>query len=432
MHLTRPAIVLAILTLAAGILGQWSGSFGEVPWWRLFAGLLVLGLACELIVTRMRSVAARLGDDGRFFLGRDETLVLEFDNPGRRALALTFVAALPAALDSPADAVTLALPGAASRRAELPVRPLALGRHRLEPLPARIRGPLGLAWWSRRLPVEATVTVLPDTLGPKGKTAGVTRSGSSTEASIGGAMELHHLREYRPGDPLRAIDWKASARTSKLVTRVFNEDQHLEVMILLDAGRTSRTRIDEIDQFGHYVNLAARFAEYCVASDDRVGLVAFSDRPLASLPPGRGLAAVRRLRHTLGQLAPTAVESDVLAAALHLRHMLRHRCLVVILSDLYERSASSQLVQASRLLLPQHLPLVVGIMSEDVVALAEAPAGDWLDPYRSLAASEYRHDVGASVARLVKLGAHAMTARPGELDRKVLARYDLLRAQRRI
>jgi uncharacterized protein (DUF58 family) len=104
----------------------------------------------------------------------------------------------------------------------------------------------------------------------------------------------------------------------------------------------------------------------------------------------------------------------------------------VILTDLYERSATSQLVQASRLLLPHHLPLIVGIMSEDVVELAGAAADGWLDPYRGLAAREYQQHVAASVARLAQLGAHALTARPGELDRKVLARYDLLRAQRRI
>jgi uncharacterized protein (DUF58 family) len=166
--------------------------------------------------------------------------------------------------------------------------------------------------------------------------------------------------------------------------------------------------------------------------DDRVGLVAFTDRTIASLPTGRGTGAVRRLRQTLGDLAPAPIESDVLQAALHLRRLVRHRCLVVILTDLYERSATSQLVQASRLLLPQHLPLIVGITSEDVVRIAAAPAEHRLDPYRSLAAREYQQHVASNVARLMQLGAQALTARPRELDGKVFARYDLLRAQRRI
>jgi uncharacterized protein (DUF58 family) len=432
MSLTRPAIVLAVLTMVVGILGQWSGTGAAIPWWRLLAGLLLLALLFELLITRTRAIAARVPDDTQFYLGRNESVAVEFDNPARRPLALQFVATMPEGLTGPDEAQTVVLAPVASSRIELPVRSLALGRHAWTALPARVRGPLGLAWWSRTLPLAASLNVLPDTLGPRGNTQGIMRGGSTTENALGGAMELHHLREYRPGDPLRAIDWKATARTSKIITRVFNEDQHLEVMILLDAGRTSRTQIDEIDQFGHYVNLASRFAEYCVASDDRVGLVAFGDRPLGVLPPGRGIAAVRRIRHMLTGLAPEPVESDVLRAALHLRQLLRHRALVVILTDLYEQTSTSQLVQASRLLLPNHLPMIVGLMSEDVIALAGKSADDWLDPYQSLAARDYQHHVAANVARLTQLGAHALTARPGELDRKVLARYDLLRAQRRI
>ncbi|MDX1563031.1 MAG: hypothetical protein R3305_08890, partial [Gammaproteobacteria bacterium] len=83
-------------------------------------------------------------------------------------------------------------------------------------------------------------------------------------------------------------------------------------------------------------------------------------------------------------------------------------------------------------LLPNHLPLIVGLMSEDVVELAGRPAGDWLDPYHSLAAREYQQHIAASVARLTQLGAHALAARPAELDRRVLAQYALLRAQRRV
>src|SRR4030095_11632911 len=100
--------------------------------------------------------------------------------------------------------------------------------------------------------------------------------------------------------------------------------------------------------------------------------------------------AVTRIRAALTKLAPSPVESDVLAAALHVRNLVRHRCLVVILTDLYERSATSQLAQSARLLVPKHLPLIVGLSSGEVVEIAERSADDWLDPYTSLAAREYQ------------------------------------------
>lgn len=432
MNLTRKAVVILVLTMAVGIAGQWNAEIGAVPWWRLIAGLFTAGLAYEFLLTRNRPLSARLADDTRLFLGRETSLGIEFDNPSRRRLEIRFVASPPEVLACDPAPRPVALAPAGPSRAQLRVRPLALGEHAWRALPARIRGPLGLAWWSRSLQLDARICVVPDTLGPRAEASAAAPGGANLRSALGAGLELKYLRDYRPGDPLRALDWKATARTSKLITRVFSEDQHLEVMILLDAGRTSRTLIDSMNQFGHYVNLAARLAEYCVASDDRVGLVTFADRPLCSLPPGRGIGAVKRLRQSLTGTEPLAVESDVLQAALHVRQLLRHRCLVVILTDLYERSATSQLAQASRLLLPNHLPLIVGLMSEDVVALSDLEAKDWLDPYRSLAGREYRRQIERSVARLAQLGAEAVTARPAELDRRVLAQYGLLRRQRRI
>jgi len=273
--------------------------------------------------------------------------------------------------------------------------------------------------------------VLPDTLGPRGVYAG-SSEGATPQATIGGGQELHHLRDYQPGDPRHTIDWKATARSSRLVTRVFSEDQHLEVMLLIDAGRTSRTEVDGLQQLGHYANLAARFAEFCVAHDDQVGMIVFADRPLATLKPARGAQAVTRIRTVLGDLKPSSVESDVLAAALHVRETVRHRCLAVILTDLYERSATSALAQSTRLLVPKHLPLIAGLVSDEVFEVAERAANDWLDPYRALAAREYQRQVGANVARLGQLGAYSLTARARELDRRVLETYGRLRAQRRI
>ena len=113
--------------------------------------------------------------------------------------------------------------------------------HAWLPLPARVRGPLNLAWWSRRLAPSGAARVLPDTLGPRSAVAG-SSEGATPQATIGGGQELHHLRDYQPGDPRHTIDWKATARASRLVTRVFSEDQHLEVMLLIDAGRRAAPR----------------------------------------------------------------------------------------------------------------------------------------------------------------------------------------------
>jgi len=291
---------------------------------------------------------------------------------------------------------------------------------------------LGLAWWSRELRPSLQIAVAPDTLvrvrgRPRGNPAG-----ARPRRLIGAGSELHQLREYVRGDSLARIDWKATARARRLVTREFSEDQHLDVLVAIDAGRLSKVRAGRLDRFGVYANVVARFAEIVVPNDDRIGMMVFADRPLAVCTPDRGLPAVTRIRRTLAQLSVQSAESDPLAAAVRIRSMLQHRGLVVLLTDLDDASVADQLTRAVKLLSPPHLVVVAGIRSSEIPALAKREAHDWLDPWVSLAAEEHESRAESQRALLRRLGAPVIAATEDLLEQKVLAEYELLRRSRRI
>jgi uncharacterized protein (DUF58 family) len=249
---------------------------------------------------------------------------------------------------------------------------------------------------------------------------------------IGAGSELHQLRGYMPGDPPARIDWKATARARKLVTREFSEDQHLDVLVAIDAGRFSRVRAGRLDRFGLYANVAARFAEVVIPNDDRIGLLVFADRPLAVCAPDRGLPAVMRIRRALEELPVQAAESDPLAAAIRIRRMLKHRSLVVLLTDLDDTSVADQLARAVRLLSPPHLVVVAGVHSRDIKDLASGEARDWMDPWVALAAQEHESRAEAQRLLLRRLGAPVIAASEELLERTVLAEYESLRRSRRV
>ena len=276
------------------------------------------------------------------------------------------------------------------------------------------------------------MAVAPDTLirargRPRGNPAG-----ARPRRVIGAGSELHQLRGYVPGDSLARIDWKATARSRRLVTREFSEDQHLDVLVAIDAGRLSRVRAGRLDRFGVYANVVARFAEIVVPNDDRIGMIVFADRPLVVCPPDRGLPAVTRIRRTLAQLSVQAAESDPLAAAVRIRGMLKHRGLIVLLTDLDDASVADQLVRAVKLLSPPHLVVVAGIHSPEISDLARREAHDWQDSWISLAAQEHETRAESQRALLRRLGAPVIAATEELLEQKVLAEYESLRRSRRI
>jgi uncharacterized protein (DUF58 family) len=378
-------------------------------------------------------VTAGIETSPRALLGREQAAYFAFQNATARAIKVEYAPVVPEGVEAlGTDTRTfVAQPGAVSRD-PFTLLPVRLGPQSWPTLPARLLGPLGLAWWSRELRLSVKLAVAPDTLhAARGRPRG-NPAGSRSRRVIGAGQELHQLRSYVHGDPPTRIDWKATARARELVTREYSEDQHLDVLVVVDAGRLSRIRAGKLDRFGLYANVAARFAEIVVLNDDRIGMLVFADRPLAVCMPERGRAAVTRVRRTLEQLAIQPAESDPLAAAVRIRGMLKHRSLVVLLTDLDDASLADQLVRAVRLLSPPHLVVAAGVHSRDIADLAQVEARDWRDPWVALAAQEHAVRAESQRALLRRLGAPVVAASEELLEQRVLGEYEWLRRARRI
>jgi uncharacterized protein (DUF58 family) len=285
VHLARRAYALVLLTAVLAIAGIWSEARNSPALWHVPLALLLLGIACEGLYLRRVHPGAQLATAARAFLGRPQPAALVIVNPAHRALAVEYAPAMPAGFTPLTEVRRVTVPAGGSARDAFELTPVRLGPQSWPALPARVRGPLGLAWWTRALHPSQRVVVAPDTLRVRGRPRGLP-GGARSRRVAGAGAELYQLRDYVRGDPPSRIDWKATARCGALVTREFSEDQHLDILVAVDAGRFSRVHAGRLDRFGLYANLAARFAEVAVHNDDRVGLIVYAERVLAALPPG--------------------------------------------------------------------------------------------------------------------------------------------------
>jgi uncharacterized protein (DUF58 family) len=432
MHLAQRSYALILLTAVLAVTGIWSSQPGFGSLWRIPAVVLLAGLAWESAVVRRIMLVASIETAQRAFLGRAQPASVTLRNDSPRAVDVEYAPVLPEAFEPLTQTRRLMAPAHGAGRDSFTLLPIRLGVQSWQVLPARLRGPLGLAWWSRELRLPGQIAIAPDTLGrvtaqPRGNP-----SGPRSRRVVGAGAELYQLRGYRYGDPLARIDWKATARTQQLVTREFSEDQHLDILIAIDAGRFSRVRAGSLDRFGLYANLAARFAEIAAPNDDRIGLMVFSDRPLVACAPARGLSGVMRMRQALESLHAEPAESDPTAAAVRIRGMLQRRALVVLLTDLEDVNVADPLVRAVRLLSPPHFVVVAGVSSPEIPGLALKEAREWSDPWIALAAQEHTERVALHRLRLRRLGAPVVVAGAELLERTLLSEYEELRRSRRI
>jgi len=415
MHLTGRALLLALFGAVTFVAAQWSKDPDIDGLWRVVLLTLTAGLVLEAWAQRRVRLTARIMATPPLELGRGAALRLRIGHGARREQRIEWAPVAPDAApcaDTAARAATIA-PGVEADET-LSVSPRRLGAHVWPVLPARLLGPLGLAWWDRTLDPGATLRIVPDLL---------RRGAARTPAPVAGARplppqetagEIHRWRSWEPGDPLSRIDWKVTARTGALTTRVFRDDHHLALLLVVDAGCESAVGDGPLDALGQRVNLAARLGESALARGDRVGLVAFSDRVLRASPPVRDIAATPWLRAQFAALVPDPMPADPQVAVRAALRILRQPGGVVLWFG--DPPAEPLLALASR-----HSVVVVMPREQEVEALATAddpkPGRFWtaLAAERRLAATRER------AALLAARGIAVVNETPARLEAAIWA-----------
>lgn len=247
--------------------------------------------------------------------------------------------------------------------------------------------------------------------------------GRRTVTMPGRDGEFDRLRAYVPGDDLRHIDWKATARAREPMVRQHEAERSQCLYILLDATRWMGARTGDRTLFDHGVEAALALARAAVDAGDRVGLCVFDERTRLRVPPRQGAAQLARIREAIAFEQPTRGFPRYAAAATTVAADLRRRSLLVWLTDLADAQQGGELLSALRVLRGRHLSVVVCLDSGDLDAVARSPVHDEASLHHAAAAVDLLDERDARIARLRREGARVAVARPEAVAQVAVARY---------
>jgi len=375
-----------------------------------------------------------------FSVGRTGEVVYRWVNRSRHGVRLRAREVRPHLLGGLQPARVVAIGGGAELRERLPVEPVRRGRIRLgEGGGAFVidsRGPLGLGARRGSIAVPWDAVVYPPLVSVRLR-ASVAEArrrrepGVSPVRRLGEGRLFESLREWVPGDDVRNIDWKATARRGKTIARQYEAERRQQVLLVLDTGRLLSGEIDGVARLDYVVQAALELAYAAVQHDDNVGVMAFADGVQHFVPPQRGRAALRRVLDVLTVLEPTLVEPDYPGAFRYLAVRNRKRALTVLFTDVIDRLASEALVAHVATLRPRHLPLAVTLRNPELDAVAGARPVRLEDAFRKAAAEELLRAREEALTHMRRAGVLVLDVAPQRAAQAVVARYlDLKRRGR--
>lgn len=305
------------------------------------------------------------------------------------------------------------------------VRPLRRGEARFETAHLECRSRLGLWHARRRAGPRQHVRVYPDfarliglelrAVQGRAQLLGVRR-----KRRRGEGMEFHQLRDYQLGDTLRQVDWKATSRRRKLVSREYQEERDQQIVLLLDCGRRMRSLDGELEYFDHCLNAALLLTWIASRQGDAVGLLAFggADR---WLPPRKGRGAMRAVLEASYDLHATLEVADFSQAAQRLAALQRRRALVLLVTNLRDED-ESDLGAALAILRKRHLVVVASLREPEVEAMAQ------LDPRQreealDVCAAQLYLEQRAQALRRIGGRTRVLDVAPAQLPSALASRY---------
>jgi uncharacterized protein (DUF58 family) len=424
---TSRALVLAAIAALAGLAGLWT------PWGpdvMLLADVALLSLvwldaslAQPVQVTRDPLPALSVGHSGE--------VTYRWSNPSWRRARLNVREVRPDILGGTQPSRSVRIAPRSTTRELVTVQPLRRGKEAggtggfvLDSF-----GPLGLGRYRFRVPLPWEVTVFPPLVSVRLR-ASVAEALRRREAGMKAVRQLgegrlfESLREWVPGDDLRHIDWKATARRAKVITRQYEAERRQQVLLVLDTGRLMTADVAAgVARLDFAVQAALELAYAAAQHDDNVGIMAFADGVQHFVAPERGRAGVRGVMEVLAQVQPKLVEPDYPGAFRYLAARNRKRALTVLFTDVIDRFASDALVANVATLRPRHLPLAVTLRNPELDAAAGLRPETARDAFRKAAAEELLHAREEALSHMRRAGVIVIDVTPERAAQAVVAKY---------
>ena len=164
----------------------------------------------------------------------------------------------------------------------------------------------------------------------------------------GRGMNFEDVREYQPGDEIRAIDWNVTARLGNAFVKKFTEERELTVMLVVDVSASGNFGSVAESKRELAAEVACLLAFSAIRNNDKVGLVLFSDQVELFIPPKKGRSHTLRVIREILFFQPQGRGTAPSLALDYLNHVVTRRSVVFFISDFQAEDFSRALTITSR------------------------------------------------------------------------------------
>jgi len=372
-----------------------------------------------------------------FYIDCEDVIVFQIHNTGRHVLKAEMLLNLPRFWSHTEGMIKASVEPGETADIPFSLHPKRRGRYTLETLNLRFLSSRSLFQLYRKESLDVKIDVYPDIKELKEYFV-MARNNRLFEIGIhknryrGRGTELESLREYSKDDDSRVIDWKASARMNKPISRVFQMESMNDVVFVLDCGRLMTSEEGELSSLDLAINALLVLSHITITLGDHIRIIPFSDRIIGDFTSVRGKSSMKSILKFVTPIQAEFVESNYPLVFSHLQNTIRKRSLIIFVSDIIDDINYSMFKKNFSVLGKRHSLLFMLLRDRLLQEEANKESESLTDLYSITAARSMVLKRNQSIIKLKHSGIKVMDILPENVTARLVDKYLEIKASNQI
>lgn len=246
---------------------------------------------------------------------------------------------------------------------------------------------------------------------------------------IGSTLEFDHVREYVRGDEYKHMNWKASAKHSKLMVNQFQEEKSQPIYSFIDTGRAMRMPFNEMTLLDYAINATLVLSNAAILKQDRAGMLTFSKEINNHVPAEKRNNQIRKISDVLYGVSTLFEESEFGNLYAFARQHINKRSLIFMYTNFETLDALHRQLPYLRMLRKSHIVVVVVFKNTELVDMAKEPASTISDIYNKIIAEKFVYEKQLIIQELNRNGLQTIYTNPADLSINSINKYLEIKAR---
>ena len=240
---------------------------------------------------------------------------------------------------------------------------------------------------------------------------------------IGHTMEFEQIKNYIPGDDVRTINWKATAKRAELMANQYQDEKSQPIYSIIDLGRVMKMPFEELKLLDYAINSTLAFSNIALLKNDKAGMITFAKKVEKIVPASNKKTNLHLLNEELYHTNTNFSDSSFALLNATVKRKINQRSLLLLYTNFEHISALKRQLPYLKSIAKKHLLVTIFFENTELDNLISEKAEDLQEVYHKTIAEKYAYEKRLMVKELEKNGLNAILTKPQHLSVNVINKY---------